>query len=406
MTDVTLEVPSKRKSILIANFTNGQVNRKRCDDLSIGHFTSSQNRPGSQKRKQILVAETDQMAYVGQNFGTSADRSQNFCRYYVGVRDKDTGKMTICDAEIFNMLPKLPGDNQEESQKEDLSLSYAEKNDFLTEAFGSKKKQKAMENRLMNRSAAKSMETIMESASKQALSQRSHEPRHQVEDQTDGIPPCNKEAASRTEVYSLHNIISPGEMEALTTPAQVFFDSAYEQVKQWKEQKTYPEYVTSHLMTMPLAESERWKMSKCLMYLHYLITLNNLNTHTLGQKTPLPVEWPGAVIEQLLKKFTMKVESGGRIRRCRPARLKDKTISYILVLCLMIDEYEVEVTELMMDLKLSLERIQNHFRALGCTFTSKKGVTMVGRPLSINFASLNVPLTFPDPSARKKKKGR
>ncbi|XP_033743791.1 DNA-directed RNA polymerase I subunit RPA49-like [Pecten maximus] len=406
MTDVTLDVPSERKSVLIANFSNGQVNRKRCDDLSIGHFVSSQNRPGGKRKKQLLVAETEQMAYVGQNFGVSADRSQNFCKYYVGVRNKDTGKMTICDAEIFNMLPKIPGDDPEESQKEDLSRSFLEKNDFLTEAFGSKKKQKAMENRLRNKSAAKSMETIMDSAAKQALSQQTHTPRPQAEDQVDGIPPCNKEATSPREVYRLHDIISPREMEALTAPAQVFFDSNYEQVKQWREQHTYPEYITSHLMTLPLSEEERWKKSKCLLYLHYLFTLNNLTTKVLTQRVPLPVEWPGVVIEQLLNRFTLKVDSGGRLKRCRPARLKDKTISYILVLCLMIDEFEVEVTELMKDLKHSLVRVQNHFRALGCTLTSKKAITEGERSFSVTSASLNLPLTFPDPSARAKKKGR
>ncbi|XP_060064818.1 DNA-directed RNA polymerase I subunit RPA49-like [Ylistrum balloti] len=406
MSDVTLEIPSKMKSVLIANFTNGHVNKKRCDDLSVGHFESSQRRFGTQKRKQILVAETEQMSYVGQNFGVSADRSQNFCKYYVGLRDKSTGKMTICDAEIFNMLPKLPGDEQEEEKKDDLSLSFREKNDFLTEAFGSKKKQKAMENRLRNKSAAKSMETIMDSAAKQALSQQSQVARPQVEDQTDGIPPCNKEATSPREVYRLHDIISPSEMEALNAPARLFFDSTYDQVRQWKEQQTYPAYITNHLMTMPLSEAERWKRSKCLMYLHYLITLNNLNTRTIGLKVPLPVEWPGVVIEQLLKRFTMKIDSGGRIRRCRPARLKDKNISYILVLCLMIDEYELELTVLMKDLKLSLERIQNHFRALGCTLTSRKVKTDMGPSLSVTSAILNLPLTFPDPSARSKKRGR
>jgi hypothetical protein len=30
-------------------------------------------------------------------------------RYYVGVKDKKTGKMKICDAEIFQMHPKPLG---------------------------------------------------------------------------------------------------------------------------------------------------------------------------------------------------------------------------------------------------------------------------------------------------------
>ncbi|XP_069130824.1 DNA-directed RNA polymerase I subunit RPA49-like [Argopecten irradians] len=397
MTDVTLEVPAERKSLVLANFTNGKIDSKRCDKLSVCHLTSSQRGPGGKRKKQLLVVETEQMAYTGQNFGVSADRSQHFCKYFVGIRDR--GKMTICDTQIFSMLPKIQGD-EEESQKDDASKSYLEKNDYLTEAFGSKKKQKAMENRLRSKSAAKSIETIMDSAATQAITQLSHISRAQAEDQTDSsIPPCNKEASSPEDVYGLHDIISEREMEALTTPASVFYNSTFEQISQWKEQNEYPLYITNHLMSLPLSETERWEKSKCLLYLHYLITFNSINVRVLTQKAPLPEEWPGVVRTQLLNRFTMKLDTEGRSRRYRPARLKDKTISYILVLCLIIDEFKVDVTDLIKDLKLSLIRMQNHFRALGCTLSTKK---TAGEQFTVS-ASLNLPLSFPDPSARSKK---
>lgn len=55
------------------------------------------------------VTETDRLSYVGKNFGPSSSRIQQMCKYYVGIHDKETGKIRICDAEIFNMQPHIPG---------------------------------------------------------------------------------------------------------------------------------------------------------------------------------------------------------------------------------------------------------------------------------------------------------
>ena len=46
--------------------------------------------------------------------------------------------------------------------------------------------------------------------------------------------------------------------------------------------------------------------------------------------------------------------------RCMPARLKDKLISYILVLCLILDDFAVEMSDLQMDLKMGTQRYRYH----------------------------------------------
>jgi hypothetical protein len=44
------------------------------------------------------------------------------------------------------------------------------------------------------------------------------------------------------------------------------------------------------------------------------------------------------------------------VRRCIPLRLKDKLASYILVLCLILDEFQLECDVLMKDLKIGLTK--------------------------------------------------
>ncbi|KAJ7371839.1 DNA-directed RNA polymerase I subunit RPA49 [Desmophyllum pertusum] len=52
--------------------------------------------------------------------------------------------------------------------------------------------------------------------------------------------------------------------------------------------------------------------------------------------------------------------------RVAPKRLKDKLLSYILVLALMIDEFSLDCTVIGRDLQMSMSRFTNHLRAIGC----------------------------------------
>jgi len=83
------------------------------------------------------------------------------------------------------------------------------------------------------------------------------------------------------------------------------------------------------------------------------------------KKEPLP-GIPSVIKERLLSMFSVEKESSRAVSK----RLKDKLVSYILVLALMIDEFSLDCSVIMRDLKFSMPRLTKHLRAVGCVITS------------------------------------
>eukprot|EP00794_Sanderia_malayensis_P007066 gene7066-7861_t len=78
-----------------------------------------------------------------------------------------------------------------------------------------------------------------------------------------------------------------------------------------------------------------------------------------------------------------------------PKRMKDKALCYILVLAIIIDEFTLDCTLLMKDLKLGPARISNHLKAIGCVVETKKQKKDPKQPTntaSVTIATLKVPL--------------
>ena len=79
------------------------------------------------------------------------------------------------------------------------------------------------------------------------------------------------------------------------------------------------------------------------------------------------------------------------------SRMKDKLLSYILVLCLILNEYSFGITQIATDLKESQTKISAVARELGCKIGALKGE---GDVKGFKTASLTVPLKFPEQRKR------
>lgn len=153
----------------------------------------------------------------------------------------------------------------------------------------------------------------------------------------------------------------------------------------------FPEYVLQHLDRMSVNPSHRLHQSCCLLYLSYMMTMYGLTKKDLKKKEPLP-GMPGVIKERLLSVFSLEKEGAREV----PRRLKDKLVSYILVLALMIDEFSLDCTVIMRDLKLPMPRLINHLRAVGCVITpsnvERKRKLEDSSNISSKTAVLKVPL--------------
>ncbi|KAI0230648.1 DNA-directed RNA polymerase I subunit RPA49 [Lamellibrachia satsuma] len=411
----------------------GELNCKRAHHVRVGYHENTKRK----KKDKILVAETARMQYVGYNSGPSALRASACSKYLVGKLNKKTGKMKVYDAEMFTLKPVLAVDNDAEDEV-DASMTYMEQIDRLTSAFGTSRKKRAMSSRLNNTLTDEVLRSAVGSAVTEALA-RDHKlgivpAKNQVSSAL--IPPCNKDATTSQGVYLLKDsilyhvhipfhlispyykdattsqgvyllkdIISSEEMEVLKTPVKPWLTTANKDISL----EGYPECVTSHLRMLPIDKKSRIHKACCLMYLHYMITLFNMKFKDIVRKEPFPetLEVPDIVKKKLLSMFTLtSCNAQGKCIRSRPARLKDKLLSYALVLCLILDEFHLEYTKLRKDFSMSQIRLNNHLRALGCHVSSQKTTAEDGSDDHKGIATLPVPVVFPELSVKRVKERR
>ncbi|XP_071121031.1 DNA-directed RNA polymerase I subunit RPA49-like isoform X1 [Mytilus edulis] len=393
----------------IAHFTNGEIKENHTDGLSVGQFIKAGD---NRKRKHtILVGETETMSYVGKNFGPDASKAQSYCRYYIGVVDRKRGKMKVFDSEIIQMVPKQP-DFQEEAERSQIALpangdkTYKQRIDDLTANFGSKKKKQAMGSRLRNEIHGEALEKSLNSVATVAASQNKHKPVNKDEQQSTLLPVYYKDGETPKDVYPLESVLNQEAMDSMMTPAQLFYDSNKKQIKEWNVKEEYPKYILNHLSVLPSSTDQRWYKSKILMYLHYLMNVFMKPAKDFKTKNPLPKEWPDKVKKQIYDDFTLLADSGKREVRCLPSRLKDKLALHILVLCLILDEFDLPLNDLQRDLKLGAKSLDSYVRAIGCKMNIKKITAELGEKLEIKSAILQLPLRFPEAMPRKAKARR
>ncbi|XP_060571744.1 DNA-directed RNA polymerase I subunit RPA49-like, partial [Ruditapes philippinarum] len=341
----------KKRKLILCKFMNGNVKEDSEEKLKCRVLHRSSQSDLKTKDQKIMVSESEDMTYIGKNFGRYRCNPNRTIKQYVGIYDEKSGKMRICDAEMFHMMPHVPGRDDDDTPLP--QHNYVQKLGMLTEAFGSKWKKSALEKQQRNMIDEGTMKDhlaadIHHGKQQVKLHQLQKEETKNTQSVLDVIPPCNKNAENVEDVYSLSDILSEIDMDSLQSPAAVFFDSTPAQIKEWKDNKTYPAYVLSHVSSMSLDPLIRWERSKCLIYLYYMIHLYKLSPKELRQKDPFPKDCPGNMKSKLSENFTKQAVK----TRCMPSRLKDRLAAYILTLCLLIDEFSVELIDLMKDMQL------------------------------------------------------
>ncbi|KAL9971833.1 hypothetical protein ACROYT_G018044 [Oculina patagonica] len=365
-----MESSSNAKPFVV-HFTNATLKQNKGDGkIRFGCYQWADRADQRKKQRRTLIAETEDMEYSGQNFGQFS-RSNGLCKYVVGVYNKRTEVMKMYDTEMITLQPQILAGTAETNQEDDdqdskLDLSFLEKSDLLTEAFGSNKKKRNMVSRQRNKvdkdELNETVSDFLETLAKEPLDTTDGR-----EEEHSSIPPFNINAETAADVYKLDDIITPLEYEALKRTSLEITSANKEKINEWRERKRFPEYVLQHLDGMSLNPSQRLHQSCCLLYLSYMMTLYSLNFKDLRKTDPLP-GIPEVIKERLLSTFSL--EKGKA--RAVPKRLKDKLVSYILVLALMIDEFTLDCMVIMKDLKMSLSRLSNHLRAVGCVIKSSK----------------------------------
>lgn len=352
------------------------------------------------KKRLKLTVNNETMNYEA----TEEDESP----YTIGILNKTTNKLSMVKTPFFVLKPECYTNKRDNEILSDKLGTFSDKLNSLTAAFGSSRKRKAMQTKIRNKLDTETLDEAVNGAVKATIENKtllntSNEENNEGDDSTLAeqysiIPVPNKNAQKPVDVYSIEEIlITKTELDIYTIELGTRFAGATnDMMKYWKEKCVYPEYVCDRLQLVATSRVQQHKLLKCklLAYMNYLIRLYQLKSAQLRSKTPMKsYEINDALANRLLDTYTVisSNNASNKNMRSMPRRLKDKLICHIMILGLHIDDFVTDLQSLQKDLKISIDKLNEYYLALGCHV--KSSVTTVNnRKLLNKSAFLTIPL--------------
>ncbi|MCI4395021.1 hypothetical protein PGIGA_G00175560 [Pangasianodon gigas] len=368
---------------------------KNTDQLNFRLFKHCDEANPRKKSRRIVVAESDRLSYVGSNFGSGSLQCNNMCSYFVGVLDKTTMQMKVQSAQLFNLQPVIPGETAANAEENE-SKSYREKLDALIEAFGTTKQKRALSSRRMNEVGNDTLQKAVARAASNIIDQKGLEALQQevadsqaLTESTLFLPPCNKNATNREDVYPFDGLLSPAEFNSLKQLGEKMAGLTSED--QMTKDGFFPETVKEILKCLPKEGEDRDRHARCAWYLSFLIRLAQMKKldRKFGEN-----ECPQVIFRKVQKNFTVESFDKGRLKSTVTASTVIKVASHCLALLLHIGEQKVDLTLLHRDLFISETKMLEVAKAMGLTLSrqSLHSLEESGLQDDHRMASLELPL--------------
>ncbi|XP_004677560.1 PREDICTED: DNA-directed RNA polymerase I subunit RPA49 [Condylura cristata] len=386
--------PDKSQRAVLVQFSNGKLQNP--GNMRFTLYKSSDSTNPRKRSQRILAAETDRLSYVGNNFGTGALKCNTLCRHFVGILNKTSGQMEVYDAELFNMQPLFSDESVESESTENQTKTFREKMDSCIEAFGTTKQKRALNSRRMNsvgsdslnRAVAKAAESIIDTKGVTALV--SDAIQDDSQDDSVYLPPCHADAAKPEDVYKFEDLLSPSEYEALQSPSEAFKNVTSEEILKMIEENSHCCFVIEALKSLPPDEERRDRQARCLWFLDTLIKFRAQKV--IKRKSALGPGVPHIINTKLLKHFTCLTYKNGSLRNFISDSMKAKITAYVIILALHIHDFQIDLTVLQRDLKLSERRMMEIAKAMRLRISKKKVTLADGREEDHKLGTLHIPL--------------
>lgn len=399
--------PDDRQKAVLVQFSNGKLQNPGNMRFTLYNSTDLVN--PRQRSHRILTAETDRLSYVGNNFGTGALKCNTLCRHFVGILNKTSGQMEVYDAELFNMQPLFAEDAIErEPPLENQNKTFRDKLDSCIEAFGSTKQKRSLNSRRMNKvgseslnlTVAKAAENIIDTKGVNALV--SDAMQDDLQDDSLYLPPCYADAAKPEDVYRFEDILSPAEYDALESPSEAFRKVTSEDILKMIEENSHCSFVIEMLKSLPADEEHRNQQARCIWFLDVLIRFRAQKV--IKGKSALGPGIPHIINTKLLKQFTCLTYNNGSLRNLISSSMKAKITAYAVILALHINNFQIDLTMLQRDLKLSEKRMIEIAKAMRLKISKRKVSLADGREEDHRLGTLSVPLPPAQTSDRQSKR--
>jgi len=394
------------------------------------------NGDGRKAHQRVIKGETSKVNIKACNFGDKAGVSQDY-NYVVCVLDSEAGSANLYDAEQFVSQRSVKVLEAKEAELASATSSgapsrsstpaqdYKAAKALLGETFGTKKVKQALNSQeknqinigqlessasgFINRNLDKSIDRIQEASSVE-ISEVSDGAASNLPESNSGqqgiLPPYNDKTGKVEEIYKLADIIPTEAYRSL--PVEDFSDDSTESWEAIQARYHMSDYILDRIKNASSAEDAGHRL-RSLLYLHYLIKLREMKDGALNSETSLQKFLPAAspaLTNHLLESFTESFPiASGQIRRKFSAISKDRIITHICILVLLLEDgFRANLTILSTILHIPVTRMTDHFKAVGCTIdkpTKGEPATFTPpgqtRSLQIKIATLKAPLTFPKP---------
>jgi len=188
------------------------------------------------------------------------------------------------------------------------------------------------------------------------------------------IPPKNDEATNPADIFNMSDIISEEMMNYLRSDCEQLTNSDKKIIENWSSEKKYPQFVLYLIGRLPTNQLERTDSACYISYLNYMMMLNRITFQQLhkldcNKKTdddPCP-DMPNFVKRILLRDFTSSDDAGDRQKNRRriSKKSRDKLLCHMIIISLILEEFEVDISLFLQDLKLSVSSVSKIVRAFG-----------------------------------------
>lgn len=223
------------------------------------------------------------------------------------------------------------------------------------------------------------------------------------------LPPFNSTTTKVEQIYQVRSIIPDSVWSSLSVSD--FSSTSGESWESLQGRYQMCDYVLDRIRNM-LDDSSNYSEDrlKSLLYLHLLFKLRETKEGLLNNEANLEKAFPEAtpaILSHLLETFTESLTVGGKARRKLSSLSKDRLVSHLCIMTLLVDEpktFRVNLTLLSTILKIPVTKMTDYFKATGCSIEKagkgeEANYTAPGttRSLQVKFALLKAPITFPKP---------
>ncbi|CAO3667822.1 unnamed protein product [Umbelopsis vinacea] len=350
---------------------------------------------GDAKKKQRIVAgETEKIEFVGKNFGTDSTTDLP-CRYVVAVYDKKDNTITLQEAPVINMhrtVKALKGLKSQATAKN----SFLEAKNALGDTFGTKKARQQIRSAERNEVKAEALgldvvSTMQNEIDEAAQAVPTMDEIKEDQEKERPVPPYDASATAPADIYNLDDIISPEELNAV--PIKDILKCTNLQEIQEHLPYTLSEFVNSRLLSIVASKGKvDRKQVRILVYISYLMAYYQMRPMMAGKRDQINTTLynpPAAIVDRMLERYTVS----GR----RTPMMADKLVCYMMLLCLMANNYTIIPETLAADLSLKPTKAVNLLKNVGCKveYLTAAQATEFGIKGKVRRASLIAPVTFP-----------